>query len=711
MIPAKLFIPTSTLNFNNIMSSESISPASFYSIRGFGYKRFEKIEPNKLNNRILLYEKYPIFNIIDKELENYPLIFEIDTKSIHEDIIKEQNGFFFSDETIYINPLNTKIYFRNYQEKISTLSKSEPSIETKMIPLYENCIELKQQESDNSNWVKSDIIDTNNDISNYISKDRRINKLKGLLYGYLLATNKSVSDDVVFLKKQVKSLRNILSAIITSPDGRATYNQDVQLKSLYKIINDKLQSVFIAPILKEKSEKFNCDFLEILKQENLFDFWLQQNNYSRFQIAQFYVSSNDKDNTFENYFKIIENLISNIEYNQRLFKTEVLKLPILQYNRIVSIPNQKEFLLKLFNEYLEEAYTSDDFVQSRYEFAKSGGKIFKEELQDRWDGSQWQLYINALLINLNEHSLFDLKKANHLTLASFAAFCQKGDSDIDKLEDYLISNEIGDFRISFGLWGIIFGFANMPKTLTNDLFFSKDLDYVSDVYKYIFNQVHNIELEGKFEEVQPIKHQVMPTPDILIPVSQNKIVEVSQNSSIDQDIKNKLKDCKLKPNQLDSISELYKNNNFIINDKFFASIKKIRGLGDKTVEKIKTVLSSDNLQFKKAIYQEIPTLFGNAKLENGMTFYDDANVWFLIETLIPKDKHMDVKTEIDWIQKVHKENGYYTKSSGWTKLDDHSNYSVIKHFENNAKNRIDPNLLKDIVAKLKEFYLQDEKQN
>ena len=92
MIPPKLYIPTSTLNFNNIMSSESISPASFYTKRRFGYKRFEKVAPNNLDNLILLYDKYPIFDINDKELENYPMVIEIDTQYISDDSICEING-------------------------------------------------------------------------------------------------------------------------------------------------------------------------------------------------------------------------------------------------------------------------------------------------------------------------------------------------------------------------------------------------------------------------------------------------------------------------------------------------------------------------------------------------------------------------------------------------------------------------------------------
>ena len=70
----KLYIPTSSLNFNNIMSSESISPQSFYEMRGYGYKHFERVELNSLDNTILLYEEFPDFSIDDSELENFAIL-------------------------------------------------------------------------------------------------------------------------------------------------------------------------------------------------------------------------------------------------------------------------------------------------------------------------------------------------------------------------------------------------------------------------------------------------------------------------------------------------------------------------------------------------------------------------------------------------------------------------------------------------------------
>ena len=49
----KLYIPTCTLNFNNILSSESISPLGFYARRGFGNKRFYLRERQRASNNIV----------------------------------------------------------------------------------------------------------------------------------------------------------------------------------------------------------------------------------------------------------------------------------------------------------------------------------------------------------------------------------------------------------------------------------------------------------------------------------------------------------------------------------------------------------------------------------------------------------------------------------------------------------------------------------
>ena len=513
MIPKKLYIPTSTLNFNNIMSSESISPAAFYANRRFGYKRFEKVVPNKLDNLILLYDKYPLFDINDKEMENYPMVIEIDTQDIPEDYVQEKNGVFFTDRTIYLNPFSTRIIFRTVSDRTLSLSKAEPSIESKLIPLYRGRFIVLSDEIEKFNWTPIHIDDLPTYDNNAVSFDIAINKLKGMLYGYLLGANGSCSNKVVSVKRKVKNLRNVLSAILASPDGRVTKTQEQQLDGLYKNLNRcfyELSGVqsHVNEIIAKKNEYYQTQsFLTILKGEGLYQVWFKkqvaQLNLCYSQIQPFNLSNQsiDKVAELDTYIDNIERIIQTYDVKTKIDKS---KLPVVQNCRITEIPSQKDFLVKLFNEYMSEAWNGAEFLSSRYEFAKNGGKLFRESAGDKWETSPARTYINSLLKNLNEFTEFDINSTESDILKSFAAFCQKGESDIDKFRDYLISNGIGDFRIAFALWGLIFGFAEMPKTLTNELFESQNVQYIEDYYRYIYKQLHKIELDGTSDRIPKV---------------------------------------------------------------------------------------------------------------------------------------------------------------------------------------------------------------
>jgi len=722
MIPDKLYIPTSTLNFNNIMSSESISPAGFYSVRGFGYKRFEKTEPNNLDNCIVLYENYPIFNINDEKLENYPMIIEIDKKDTKEDIIQEhKKGVFYTEETVYFNPISTKIYFRTESEKRSTLSKAEPSIESKMIALYQNCFEIQPENIKNFDIEKLDIEDKKNDIFKHIAQDKRINKLKGFLYAYILAANKSFPVEVVTLKKCTKDLRNTLSAVIATSDGQPTYKQKESLNSIYRAIND---TFFKAEGLDKKLQKISEEFFKEGKFEEFIasfgNAWLPK---PTFQLSPFFTSGNanadEKEKALEQYISNLEKAINRFT-NPKLIQKE--QFPILQHcYRIESIPEQKEFLTKLLNEYLEEAYNSEDFIQSRYEFAKSGGKIFKEQIQKDWDGSEYQMYINTLLRNLNEYSQFEINSTDNLTLKSFAAFCQKGESDIDKLEDYLISNKIGDFRIAFALWGVVFGFANLPKTLTNNLFLCND-KYVEDVYKYIFKQVHNIDLIGNFERKQEEKEFVSISSKMNEQTTKNKIPEISKTVSLEQEL-SEFEEfiSRDKTTKTEIIKKLNEQGIYSLSDWSSKKVDVIKWSTSKGQKKLVSVVTkskqnNSSKQFETTIFGQMPV---------GSDFCKDETIFEHLKSLLPSDKktQKQFKDDLDWFQGNYQE-FYDDKNKGRQKgyyFDKpKDNNSVIENFNKyltNKKRQGDEKAnmkwLRDIysqidsdkiISKLKELY-------
>ncbi|MDX9695965.1 MAG: hypothetical protein RBT49_09260, partial [Bacteroidales bacterium] len=231
----KLFIPTSSLNFNNIMSCESVSPISFYMQRNFGYKTFEKVELNVLNNSFLLYEVFPKFQIPKSEIVNYPMVVEVDIDSELEGLKKLHNGIWQIDRTVYLNPFSSRIYFYTSEHKRTILSRSDSSAETKLVSLYMNNIEVFQGEMQEYNLnAISDLPSLN---YQEVENDNQKNKIKGFAYAYLIAANNSTSKENVQLKNLINKIINLSSAIVNSVSGYGTQQQNDELKHLLQKLN------------------------------------------------------------------------------------------------------------------------------------------------------------------------------------------------------------------------------------------------------------------------------------------------------------------------------------------------------------------------------------------------------------------------------------------------------------------------------------------
>ena len=87
-------------------------------------------------------------------------------------------------------------------------------------------------------------------------------------------------------------------------------------------------------------------------------------------------------------------------------------------------------------------------------------------------------------------------------------------------------------------------------------------------------------------------------------------------------------------------------------------------------------------------------------------FYQDENAFSYISSFIPEKELKKVKGEIEWIQKVHRDNGYEKKDGSWVSLKKHSNEEVIKHLKNNAarQGRISPRTLEILISELTKRY-------
>ena len=480
---AKLYIPTSTLNFNNILSSESISPKAFYSIRGFGYPRWTEVEENNNENVIMLYSQPFSFVRPESDMEDHPMLVEIVTD---ESFPMVSDGIFCCDHTIYLSPWHTRFIFFSPQDKLVALSLSDSSLETKMLALYGQ--RLLVQDFPLKNVGVSEISRPLN--KEAVEHDFRINRMKGFLYGYYIGALLSNSQEIVKRANILQELRNIFSSILSTESRTPTFLQQKKLENLFNEIQKSNPIVSYLQSIKKESacvEKIISDLTELG------------------------VVFPSKVNSVENIIQSLKHATDGNNYaldwlngeEQKLTQSEQRSRTPLQVSaeEVIMVDNS---LSKISNSCLREdnekalvrSWCNEVFALKEY-----NGKVstFAESLSDEvtrkakavygdsWEDSysksvlnQMRRYVRAQESNISwQDDLF----------SSIAAVIAKG-SDWEQLRKFMQSKMMSDYKIAFAFYGELNGFANLTRDFTDVLFAHKDRNYVASVYKEIYGQLH-----------------------------------------------------------------------------------------------------------------------------------------------------------------------------------------------------------------------------
>ena len=249
----KYYIPTSSLNFNNILSTESLSPKSFYERRGFGYSRWFSVEENSIEHLTLLYDEPHVFERPQSDIEDHPMLIEID---VDDEFPKVADGIFYTDRTIYLNPWQTKFIFFTEKDKTTALSLSDSSLETKLVRLYQRKIYVHQFEG-TFPIVQKDCVPHIGDIDSLIEEDYVINKMKGLLYGYYIGANLSSTKENVQKLDALREIQNIFSSVVSSYDKTPSNAQRSRLNELFDYL-DSQQPIY-SDLEKEVGNKLLVD--------------------------------------------------------------------------------------------------------------------------------------------------------------------------------------------------------------------------------------------------------------------------------------------------------------------------------------------------------------------------------------------------------------------------------------------------------------------
>lgn len=551
-IPEKLYIPTSTINLSLILSSESISPKSFYGKRCFDPKsqQFELVEPNNIANILLLYDKCPVFDICNTEkMFDYPLVVEIDTKYLpykDEIIHLYKEGIYYSVGTIYLNPRGTTFIFATNKSAVEVYRNIEAFSNVKMANLYSNIkyftdinLEKFEYEVYNFDALLQEELD-----NEQILKDEKIDKLKGLLYGEVIGFLKTQTPDETQYNKLCNELRNYISAYLNVlNNGVDTKNNDYDrnlMSQIFKLYNDlsnlnyKIQNGGEKYEIVRKSLAFNgISVLDILKKlqdegykpaeqyrKNIVDAEFERMNFhwkipyfdfSLFKTPVKYkstkkgktiqynqsLSSNTFNNSIDLYFENLSLKNKNINVD-KLFVIDVEDLIRLSNNQVHYVPTITK-LKDIYNVLLDSKYTVDfiENYENKLNFIDCLINIFKENNYESIELEYLSLFQKRIK-SYGENTEFNKFSGEEIGsyLKQLSLFLDKINVSIESIERYLDKQQIHDRKVIYALCGIVKGFCQMSKTLTNVIFQSNNKEKMWEIYNHIFKQIHSIEPEA-----------------------------------------------------------------------------------------------------------------------------------------------------------------------------------------------------------------------
>lgn len=707
----KQYIILSSLNVDNILSSESISPISFYGKRDFGYKLFQKIEGITIINDIILFSKLPFFEIKDSEKENYPMAIEIDDddqlKKKIRTVIKTKTDcdIFLCNQTIYLNPWNCKILFFSQQAMTLAKLKCEDSLCNKLSNFFRLEVIAPNRSFLLFDALKEVYFEQSNFNPDQIDIDNKINKIKGFLYGYYLGITKYLSDDVAQLLGLQKRIYNIVASIINNKGENSDrfieelrrldlqYNEtDPHKKEIRNLWSEKILSRFSS--FNDKNT-----FEAILKE--LFIEGEAKTNFCKSNsilVRKLTFSLSNKNFDWVTYQSELSN------YTQSIITEDKIKVPIIDLKKKVSVQGDysgihlNEIEAQLYNDilakyFLNEVITVEDLRLNKLniatEFTK-GIKNIMESEKKNWDNSSEKKYFNSLRLNIANSEPFILQEAPNIIYLSIAAFLLKGD-DFNALSRYLEENCVSNYNYVLGFWGAACGYVDMSKPIFTPIL--KDKETFCNTYKSIHYLLFNNELEGALPDII-YKHNNIYRESF--PKYENRNNSNNENKRIYSDVISNVK------NKLTN-KEKGKQYEAIINSAYEIA---------KTPENFLFLLNKKGIRITTNVYKEFKSLlspfinnqesvnpihFPENSNQSNLSFLTDTNHGDHIYSLIFDEKNLkQFKTDLMWFIENHKEyylddqkvkqpGFYYRRSSDNKSLSD--NKTLLDQFELYLKNK------------------------
>lgn len=291
-----LWLPIELWNLNELFTTESVSPISFYRERNFGNPVNRNQGMIEDTNNLILFDE-AVQNSILLEVSNTLLDsnFLTEIKSSKKGKLKS----FEYSKTIYLKNGHFNIHFSLGEKLNEFLNNTFMLLEVKATNKYKNELRVIDVMPEKKAFYQSKLISDKSRLEPFF--DRAFNQIKGLIYGYIIGSLGTLGEKEQSLVSDLSKLKNSIGSIHTDIALSEEYN-GFWLINIRKQLKDCQKSYFdnfskqsdVLDTLQLRLEeidnlnKMRCD--ELSKQKSPFykkDFEKEQNSLEKIKQKLF----------------------------------------------------------------------------------------------------------------------------------------------------------------------------------------------------------------------------------------------------------------------------------------------------------------------------------------------------------------------------------------------------------------------------------------
>lgn len=622
-------------NIDNILSSESVSPAAYYSRREFGYRRFDMASDDKSEYELYLWDR-----ILDTD-EDVVYIEMSGSDPQLQNLIKAQNrDVYIVRKTIRLYPWNCKILFKNTSDAKDTIFICKSSLMNKMWNCYSFGIAPKGELEHHSYYV-ADSLEIN--ISADVNRDFRWNRVKGFLFAYSIGVAKSLTPSLARLLQAELNIYGLATVL----SGMNTASKDIQdsIERQKKIFNTNDPNRLL---LKKRWEELVLNQFSTLKDGQIFEEILKKLGVQRLAMDEFAKEQGialgpklDTSVVSSSYWKSFKAGLhdyteSVLSQYQKYVRNESDN-PIEVVDLHIKIHGKGRNLYELI---LNHSISHADFLSverirsKKLEVANDLSMFIKDYYSysgQKWDGTDEQNYMNELRKNIAYSTPFDIHKTGNKELQALAAYILKGDV-IDDMIKFIQISAIEDYSLILGLWGVNVGYTDIPKTFFNLMNLKSE-----ELTKCYLNSCEL--LTGDYTE-----HSLDPDGyrDVLtLHVSDDSVqYSAGPKKTIKEALR--LSPIHLSDSQIEEIMNIIHSSSNSFDNGFYKRIGKIKGIGKKKLSEIQQILTP---------FAQVGAFFFSEDAQShATTGTTGQDLWKIIEECLPNDDKVrsQVKKDFEW---------------------------------------------------------------